>query len=251
MSDPRTVRPPHFLEDRRVEAPPSPASFARLASPRAAALRVVTPPPARPPPTPPAAAPLPAAPPPVTEPEPKPVAVAAEPAPPLETPRPPPSVLAGMLGPAPSVPGPYAAETAERLDAAVDRLRFEAARLADQARADALEIGFQVARRILEQELTSSPEALFSLVRSAVRRLGDARRLVIKLHPSDAERINTPDGRQRLGLSLMQIEVAPDPALAPGDCIVESEQAAVDGRLGTRLDELKRASEHGLGEDDA
>jgi flagellar assembly protein FliH len=272
VADARTIRTPHFLEDRRPATPPTPASFARLPGAHAAGLRVVPPPTPRPPPTPPGPPPHasseqipPHLPPPHPSsnetPPPVPPALspspaesssvgAAESGPPPDTPGPPPTVLAGMLGPAPSVPGPSAAERSRRLDAAVERLRLESARLADLARADALEIGFLVARRILEQELSSSPEALFSLVRSAVRRLGDARRLVIKLHPADAERIGSAEGRQRLGLSLMQVEVAPDPTLAPGDCVVESEQATVDGRLATRLDELKRAAETVLDEED-
>ncbi len=220
MADPRTIRQPQFLGDARAGAQATPASFSRVASPRAAPLRVVT---SAPP------APLPLS---------TPGVHLGAPLPPAS----PPAVLAGML-PTPSAPGPYVADTQRRLEASVERLRLETARLADQARADALEIGFQVARRILEQELTSSPEALFSLVRSAVRRLGDARRLVIKLHPADAEQVDTPDGRTRLGLSLMQVEVTPDASLERGDCVIESEQATVDGRLATRLDELKRAAD--------
>ncbi|MEW5738112.1 MAG: FliH/SctL family protein [Myxococcota bacterium] len=243
MSRENTVRPPHFLEEKAREAQPSPVAFARLSSPRSSApvvpLRSSLSPVPRPPPTPPApeagSAPLPETPSPPPSPSPS---------------MPPPSMLAGMMGPPPSVPGPFAADAAKRIAGAVERLRLEASRLADQARADALEIGFQVARRILEQELSSSPEALFSLVRSAVRRLGDARRLVIKLHPDDVERVDSSEGRQRLGLSLMQVEVVADASLAPGDCLIESEQATVDGRLTTRLDELKRSVERTLSEEE-
>lgn len=254
MSENRTIRAPHFLDEQAPQASPSPVTFTRLSSPRAGAAGAVplraVPAPVRPPPTPP--------PPLVAErPAELPTAAAAAAPAPLETVTPVPSspsqgaLLAGMLGPVPSAPGPWAAESGRRLDAAVQRLKLESGRLADQARADALEIGFQVARRILEQELSSSPEPLFALVRSAVRRLGDARRLVIKLHPADAERIDTTDGRQKLGLSLMQVEVAADPSLSPGDCVVESDQATVDGRLSTRLDEVRRGVETALAEEGA
>lgn len=251
MSENRTIRAPHFLDEQAPQASASPVTFTRLSSPRAggagAAPLRAGPTPVRPPPTPPRQQ---------HAEHPPEVAAAAGAVPaPLETVTPVPSspsqaaLLAGMLGPAPSVPGPWAAESARRLDAAVQRLKLESGRLADQARADALEIGFQVARRILEQELSSGPEPLFALVRSAVRRLGDARRLVIKLHPADAERIDTTDGRQKLGLSLMQVEVAADPSLTPGDCVIESDQATVDGRLATRLDEVKRSVESALAEE--
>ena len=257
MSANRTIRPPHFLDETAPPGPPSPLTFPRMPSPRAGAepaLRVV-PAPVRPPPTPPPADP-PQSPPPAPAPPP-----ASEGPPPAETLAPPPSaptqaaVLAGLLRPPPTTPGPTPAapeatppDVLRRLEAAVQRLKLEAARLADQARADALEIGFQVARRILEQELTTSPEPLFALVRSAVRRLGDARRLVIRLNPADAARLDTSDGRQKLGLSLMQVELVSDPSLEPGDCVVESDQATVDGRLSTRLDEVRRGLAAALSE---
>ncbi|MCC6335726.1 MAG: flagellar assembly protein FliH [Myxococcales bacterium] len=236
MSRDPSVRPPRFLDEQRSDPRPSAVAFARLSSPRSAAPvvppRTALSPVPRPPPTPPGPS--------------------AEPGLPQEAPTPapsvspPPPVLAGMMVPPPSVPSPFAVDASTRLAAAVERLKLEASRLADQARADALEIGFQVARRILEQELSSSPEALFSLVRSAVRRVGDARRLVIRLHPGDVERVGSQEGRQRLGLSLMQVEVVADPALGAGDCVIESEQATVDGRLATRLDEVRRGVESAL-----
>ncbi|HTN53808.1 MAG TPA: FliH/SctL family protein [Anaeromyxobacter sp.] len=37
------------------------------------------------------------------------------------------------------------------------------------------------------------------------------------------------------------MEVAPDPSLEAGDCVVETDFGKVDGRLRTRLDELRRA----------
>lgn len=251
MAEPRVVRPPKFLDDKPASTPAVPASFTRLSSPRAGPLRVLTPPRPRPPPTPPPSE----TPPPVSalggaEGAP---AAPPTPAPPPEAgagglPSPPSAMLAGILGPAAPRAEGGAGEGLQRLEAAVERLRLESSRLADQARADALEIGFQVARRLLEQELTSNPDALFALVRSAVRRLGDARRLVIRLHPVDAARVDAPEGRKRLGLSLMQVEVTPDPSLQAGDCVIESETVTVDGRLSTRLEELHRAAESALEE---
>ena len=49
-----------------------------------------------------------------------------------------------------------AAQFTERTSAAVDLLRATAERLAAEARTDALEIGFLVAHRILEMELSAS-----------------------------------------------------------------------------------------------
>jgi flagellar assembly protein FliH len=147
---------------------------------------------------------------------------------------------------APPPPAPDLAalrrEALERVSNAVETLRAHADRLAEQARSDALEIGFQVARRILETELRQSPDALFALVRSAIRRAGESRRVAVRVPPEDASALQSESGRAALdGLTAARIELVPDPSLQPGDCVVDTDFGQVDGRLGTRLSEVRRA----------
>ena len=145
------------------------------------------------------------------------------------------------------------AQFADRTAAAVELLRSTADRLAAEARTDALEIGFLVARRILEMELSTSPEPLVNLVRGAVRRLGESRRIVIHLSPEDATTLSQVlqnQGNQAVSpLSAAQIEVVADGALKRGDCLVEGDQVTVDGRIDVRLEELHRIVSTGSFED--
>jgi flagellar assembly protein FliH len=130
----------------------------------------------------------------------------------------------------------------ERVEAAVATLRAQADRLAEQARGDAIEIGFQVARRILESELRQNPDALFALVRSALRRAGDSRRVNVRVAPEDLARLRSEEARGHLdGLTAARVEYVSDPALQPGDCVVDADFGQVDGRLTTRLAEVRRA----------
>jgi flagellar assembly protein FliH len=131
---------------------------------------------------------------------------------------------------------------------ATEVLRLQAERLAEQARSDALEIGFAVARHILDVELNTSPEALFSLVRGALRRAGDSRRIVVRLHPDDARLVAPSAAAGDLGVAVAAVEVAPDAALGRGDCVVETDYGKVDGRLSTRIEELHRAAAAALDE---
>jgi flagellar assembly protein FliH len=133
-------------------------------------------------------------------------------------------------------------EALQRVAHAVEVLRLTSERLAEQARSDALEIGFQVARRVLEAELQTSPEALFSLVRSALRRAGDSRKVVIRLHPEDARVIAATVASGDMGVSSAGVEVQADATLERGDCVVDTDFGQVDGRLQTRLDELRRSA---------
>jgi flagellar assembly protein FliH len=144
--------------------------------------------------------------------------------------------------PARPPPAEVRREALERLGAAVTTLRAQADRLAEQARADAIEIGFQVARKILESELRQSPEALFSLVRSALRRAGESRRIAIHVAPEDAALLQSDEGRAALeGLTAARIEYVADPALQHGDCVIDADFGQVDGRLTTRIAEIRRA----------
>jgi flagellar assembly protein FliH len=133
-------------------------------------------------------------------------------------------------------------EAMTRVSEAVRSLGLAASRLAEQARGDSIEIGFQVASRILEMEVKSNPEALFALVRSALRKAGDSRRVVVRMSPGDVAVMETD--RDRLGeggLSTARVEVVPDATLTSGDCVVDTDFGQIDGRLATRLSEARRA----------
>lgn len=139
-------------------------------------------------------------------------------------------------------------ELLQRVGHAVDVLRLQSDRLAEQARSDALEIGFLVARRILETELQTSPEALFALVRGALKRAGESRRVAVRLHPDDVQAVEAAVASRDLVVGAAAVEVTADAALDRGDVVVETDFGTVDGRLKTRFDELHRAARAALEE---
>ena len=144
-------------------------------------------------------------------------------------------------------------EVSERIGSAAQFLRQAAERLAAEARSDALEVGFMVARRILETDLTANVEHLVGLVRSAIRRLGESRHIKLQLCPDDARLIEEAlknDGAQAISsVAAAQIEIVADAALQRGDCVGAGDLGTVDGRINTRLDELRRALQAGTWEE--
>ena len=156
--------------------------------------------------------------------------------------------LAPPLPPPIPQPGP---EFAERLARAVAELRRTGERLAEQTTADALEMAVLIARRIIEGELASNPAALTGLIRSAVARLGESRKIQLRLHPSDAANVEAAgDGGPLAGVAIARVEIRPDATLSPGDCIVDGEQGTVDGRVATRLEEVRRILTRALAEEE-
>lgn len=136
-----------------------------------------------------------------------------------------------------------------RILAAIEALRLRGERLAEEARADAVEIGFMVAKKILEHEISTGPKALFDLVRSAIRKAGESRKFILRLHPQDCVMIEHSLREHPQSLTLAQIECISDSTLSQGDCLVEGDLGRVDGRLVSRLAELAKCIEQALRED--
>jgi flagellar assembly protein FliH len=134
------------------------------------------------------------------------------------------------------------AEATSRVELAVERLRAVGQRLAAEARADALEIALVAARRIVEGELTTNPEAQLGFIRTALRRLGDARTVKVRLAPAQAAALAAADALATLEpATTARLEIVGDGTLAPGDCVLDGDLASVDGRLDTRFEELRRS----------
>lgn len=87
-----------------------------------------------------------------------------------------------------------------------------------------------IARRVVSNELKLSPELIAQSVREGVKALPSAsRELRVSLHPDDMLLL------RELGLPEEHWQLNADPALARGDCLMESGRSRLDLRLDTRL----------------
>jgi len=150
-------------------------------------------------------------------------------------------------GPAPVPPALTAPQTVPldlvrgRLAASIDALRLQSEKLAEQARADVLEVAFQIARRIVEVEVRQSPEPLFALIRTSLGQLAMARRINLRVSPQDIDSLRGARGQELTGaMSLAEVELTADAALEPGECLIDSDLGQIDGRLANRFAELRR-----------
>lgn len=139
--------------------------------------------------------------------------------------------------PAPIVVPAFSPAAEEKLHAAVLALKNQGERLAEQARSDSLELGILIARRILERELSSNLDGIFSLIKSAIRRAGEDHVTRVRLCPSDIERFRDDAISD---FSLGKIELVADASLTSGDVMVDTGSHTIDGRLATRFEELVR-----------
>lgn len=121
------------------------------------------------------------------------------------------------------------------LRSAIEALRAQGERLAEQARSDSLELGVIIARRILEREISADLGAVFSLIKSAIRRAGEAHVTRVRVNPHDGAALEIA---ARAEFSLGKIELMGDASLERGDVVVETEHHEIDGRLATRMAEI-------------
>jgi type III secretion protein L len=136
--------------------------------------------------------------------------------------------------------------------AAAVLLRAEARRdaLLAGAEAEVVELALEVARRLLGRSLALEPAEVRSAAAAALQAARGRRRATLRLHPAAAAALRSEAGplASLAGLAAQPgqpgqpvLELVPDPALDPGDVVVETEAGVVDGRLSVRLEAMRRA----------
>ncbi|HEX5306511.1 MAG TPA: FliH/SctL family protein [Dyella sp.] len=139
-----------------------------------------------------------------------------------------------------------AASERQAVVARLESLLASAARplatLDDATEQELARLAVVIARRVLAHELVTSPERIVQAVQQAARALPAAtRELRVHVHPDDLALL------REHAVAEAHWQLLPDPALARGDCVLESERSRLDARLDTRLAAVVDAV---LGEDE-
>lgn len=124
---------------------------------------------------------------------------------------------------------------AERTDLAV---RFEE---------QLVSLATQMAEKILHTELHIKPELLAGIVKNALRSIGEAKQVTVRVHPQDLELLRLKATEMATVLaSSATIDLRPDDSLKRGDCMIDSDVGSLDARLATQLSSLKQQLEMSL-----
>jgi type III secretion protein L len=106
---------------------------------------------------------------------------------------------------------------------------------------DVLRLSVKIAEKIIGREIKRDSKTLADIVANALRNVRRNESVTVRVNPGDAGKLETwregldPTGRARF------LEVVPDPRVATGGCVIESESGAVDAQLETQLRVLERA----------
>jgi type III secretion protein L len=124
-------------------------------------------------------------------------------------------------------------------------LLLEARERRDQALAsverDLLRLSVKIAEKILGRELKSDRKAIVDIVANALRQARRNEMITVRVNPADLPVIE--EHGQRLERSGREkfLDIVPDPLVATGGCVIESESGAIDAQLETQLRVLERA----------
>ena len=128
-------------------------------------------------------------------------------------------------------------EMFSRLAAAIEEIAGYRKRFRQQAEEDLVQLAFAISRRVLRRELSSDPEAILGLVRTALDKLAASEFTRVRVHPADAGTVRQHLERLR---PASQIEVMADAALAPGGVLFETPKGTLDASVETQLSEIER-----------
>jgi flagellar assembly protein FliH len=123
------------------------------------------------------------------------------------------------------------AQTLEELSALRDTM-------VRQTERELVHLAVAIARRILQREVSVDPELTAALAHIALERLGGAAPATVRLHPDDYATVTSGHAAPFGG---RQVEILPDPSVARGGCVVESEFGSINASVDAQIDEIARA----------
>jgi flagellar assembly protein FliH len=119
---------------------------------------------------------------------------------------------------------------------------------AEAVERDAVELALQLAEKIVAGALAAEPERVLDVVRGALRRLAERRRVTVLVHPDDLELVRAAaDGfASELG-GIEHCEVQAERRLARGGAVVRTEEGQIDASVEAQLARARELVEGELG----
>ncbi|RHW33307.1 hypothetical protein D1B31_20545 [Neobacillus notoginsengisoli] len=116
------------------------------------------------------------------------------------------------------------------------------AEIIEEAEPFVLELTIEIARKVLQQELKTNPEALINLIKGTLADVYETETVSIGVAPEDFSYVQK-QRKQLLAPENGQIEVKvfPDYSIDEGGCIIRTSSGSIDARIDMQLGEIKKA----------
>jgi flagellar assembly protein FliH len=132
--------------------------------------------------------------------------------------------------------------SARALLAAAEEVALQRAERAVALERDAVELAFEIARKVVAGALEAKPEVVVDIVAGALRTLTERERVVIDVHPDDADlvRESIDAVAQQLG-GIAHVDVQADRRVPRGGTVVRTDEGEVDATIDTKLERAREA----------
>jgi flagellar assembly protein FliH len=111
---------------------------------------------------------------------------------------------------------------------------------------DALELGLQLAEKIVGGVLELRRELILDAVQGALGRVSERRRITVLVSPAELDLVKTVIGEKVRDSGVEVCEVRPDEAVAAGGAIVRTTEGEVDAGVETQLERAREVIEASL-----
>lgn len=106
---------------------------------------------------------------------------------------------------------------------------------------DLVKLSLTIAEKVIGEQIRVEPNTITDIVTNALNNVRHQREIYIRVNPEDYDVISNQKYILLEQLSRAQdIDIRPDPGIAPGGCLIESETGTVDASLEKQLAALER-----------
>ena len=104
-----------------------------------------------------------------------------------------------------------------------------------------MNLSVDIARKVVDQELSSNPDVVVNFVKEAIKMLENKEKIIIYAHPDDIELIKShrEDFRKLTDIN-DTLHILPDDMLSRGECRLESESEILDTDVNYQFGEIKK-----------
>lgn len=127
----------------------------------------------------------------------------------------------------------------EKLVETIDRISSLAKEITAQMETEVVELAVEIAKKVTTREVTTDPEVVLAVTRTALTKLHSRTLATIHLHPGDLAFVQ--ENRDRLNFH-GSLELIEDNSITPGGCLIHTDSGDIDARIESQFDEIA----HGL-----
>ena len=120
------------------------------------------------------------------------------------------------------------------LNTAAADLQSHRDRILEQGQTESIKLGIAIAEQLLRRTLSVQSDSILDLVKTTLSWAVAAETVRVHLHPADCDFMETRSDELHRECSA-EIQFVRDESLSRGDCLVETAQGTIDGRIETML----------------